>query len=912
MASSIPPILIQLQADISGLKKGLADAQAAIKGVDSSVKTANTGINNFTNTIKRFGVIAGATFGASQVVSFLKSAAAASTAAEAAQSRLANLLRNTNGATEAQIVALGEQAKALEKVGVVSADNITVAQSQLATFDLTAASIATLTPAILNYVTAEKGAAASADEFKQMTNGLAQAMQGNFASLTKTGFVLDKATKAQIAHGTEMERAQAVVEVLNSTYAGFNENLRKTSGGAMQVAINDFNNLKQKIGSELVPTITQFAGTLTSMIIPALTKLVDFLVKNKDTIVDVTKVLLLGVAAFAAYRTALVVTKTATAAFTVVQTLMKGAELASIASTNGLAASMLVLNAAMRANPIGVIITGLTLLAAGFVIAWKNSETFRKVIVEVAKAALTAIGFMIRYWGVLAEAIVNIVTGPMKMFLKLLSFISPDAKKAYEGLSDMTKGVGDWFDKAAAKVEGFKSSLDKLKDKKVTVSSVAPGVEDITGIRTGDEIKIDDKTLKERAKLEKERLKDISKAMEDAANIQKKMNDVIADSEKKKAEELKQHTANIIKITEDFGKKETALTKKYNEEQAKIRADFTERSLKLKTDATKKEQEIVQKSIDQLRNAFAAGTSFSLTDAFKTDKSTGGLIAQLKNRLTGAKNLQKNAAALAGKGYTQGFIEEVVKNGPEVGNEMAEAILSASEEATKELQLLYGEVNDISLNGLNTLAKTMNSGGKLATQALMDEFTAVGVELKDALAVVNTELAASLAESTAQYTEDLKTLSSELADALAEEQKSYQDTINKINESTKEKLDDLKAQLLDTINTLKQLKATQEQIATAQAVPYTAPSTPLYQYNSLGQTVTTPFDTGAGGKPSVTTTINQNFTSTSVNAQAVTTATMSAVKYGAAVTVASSTATTKTPVKYSAQQAYLDYRTGER
>ena len=910
MASTIPPILIQLQADISGLKKGLADAQAAIKGVDSSVKTASAGVNNFTSTIKKLGVVAGATFGASQIVSFLKSSAQAASQAEAAQSRLATLLRNTNGATEAQIVALGDQAKALEKIGVVSADNITVAQSQLATFDLSAASIATLTPAILNYVTAEKGAAASTDEFKQMTNGLAQAMQGNFASLTKTGFVLDKATKAQIANGTEMERSAAIVEVLNSTYDGFNEKLRKTSAGALQVATNDFNNLKQKIGGELVPVINQFAGVLTSKIIPVLTVVIDFVVKYKDTIIAVSKVLLLGVGAFAAYRTALIVTKTATAAFAVVQTLLKGAQLASIASTNGLAASMLVLNAIMKANPIGVIITALTLLSAGFVIAWKNSNTFRKVVVEVAKATLTAIGFMIRFWGVLAEAIVNIVTGPMKMFLKLLSFISPEAKKAYDGLSDMTKGVGDWFDNAAEKVDGFKKKLDVLGGQKVQ-GLVEITAEDKTNVRTGNEKVVSDKTLKEQAKLEKERLADISKAMKEAASIQEDMSKVMAASEKKKAEELKQHTENIIKISEEFGKKETALTKKYNEEQAKIRADYTDRALKLRLDATKKEQEIIQKSIDQLRSAFATGTSFNLTEAFKSDKSTGGLISQLKTRLTGAKNLQKNAALLAGKGYTQTFIEEVVKNGPEVGNEMAQAILSASDEATKELQQLYGEVNDISNSGLDTLAKTMNEGGKLATQALMDEFKSVGVELKDALAEVNTQLAAALNESTTQYTEDLKTLHSELADALAEEQKSYQDAIDKINEDTKAKLDELKTKLLETINTLKQLKATQEQIATASATPYVAPSVPLYQYNSLGQSITTPFDTGAGTASRVTnTTINQNFTSTSVNAQAVTTATMSAVKYGAAVTVASSTATVKTPS--TPQQAYRDYRAGER
>jgi hypothetical protein len=82
------------------------------------------------------------------------------------------------------VAVLVEQAKALEQLGVVSAGNVSVVQSQLATFDLQASTIQTLTPAILDYITAEKGATASSADFKSMTNGLAQALNGNFASLT--------------------------------------------------------------------------------------------------------------------------------------------------------------------------------------------------------------------------------------------------------------------------------------------------------------------------------------------------------------------------------------------------------------------------------------------------------------------------------------------------------------------------------------------------------------------------------------------------------------------------------------------------------------------------------------------------------------------------------------------------------
>ena len=85
-----------------------------------------------------------------------------------------------------------------------------------------------------------------------MTNGLAQALSGNFASLTKTGFILDENTKSIIKNGTEAERVEEIVKVLNSTYKGFNESLRQTSAGQLAALANAAENAKTIIGEGLV------------------------------------------------------------------------------------------------------------------------------------------------------------------------------------------------------------------------------------------------------------------------------------------------------------------------------------------------------------------------------------------------------------------------------------------------------------------------------------------------------------------------------------------------------------------------------------------------------------------------------------------------------------------------------------
>lgn len=218
-------------------------------------KQAETSTEKLTKNVKKLAQAVGLGFGTAQVLAFGKASVKAALEAQAQQERLANLVKVTVGATDAQVQALNDQAAALQAIGVVNKENITQTQSQLATFNLQIDTIKTLTPAILDYVTAEKGAAASADQFKQMTNGLAQALNGNFASLTKVGFVLDEQTKKTIKSGTETERAAALVKVLDSTYKDFNKNLANTPTGQMQKLANAADDAKQIIGEGLLDAL---------------------------------------------------------------------------------------------------------------------------------------------------------------------------------------------------------------------------------------------------------------------------------------------------------------------------------------------------------------------------------------------------------------------------------------------------------------------------------------------------------------------------------------------------------------------------------------------------------------------------------------------------------------------------------
>jgi regulator of replication initiation timing len=246
------------------------------KGIKSAVRefqTATTQIQKFGAVGKIFGEVGqsltknltlpilgvGAAFGV-----MIKGAIEA----EAAQQRLRIILNNTGLASSKQIDALLEQASALEKVGVASKESIVTAQSQLATFDLQASTIATLTPAILDYVIAEKGATATTEDFKTMTNSLGAALQGQFGALTRANFRLTENQKKMVSTGTESERATAIVELLTSTYGGFNEALAKTPQGQMIILSREFGQIRDEIGGALLPVFLKLVGILREQIIP--------------------------------------------------------------------------------------------------------------------------------------------------------------------------------------------------------------------------------------------------------------------------------------------------------------------------------------------------------------------------------------------------------------------------------------------------------------------------------------------------------------------------------------------------------------------------------------------------------------------------------------------------------------------
>jgi len=236
--------LKKAETEITNLKSAMEKTSTSTEGISKKLTTAATALKTF---------FAG--FAIKQVIDFGREAVKQASEQLEQQTKLASVLRTSRNATDEQIASVVQLANEMENVGVISKDVTIAAQAQLATYDLSTDAIKTLTPALLDYLAAERGMNATKDDAIGLTNGLAQAIQGNYASLSKSGFILDDVTKKQIENGNETERVTAIVDVLNSTYEGYNEALAGTFLGTQVRAQRVLGDFKDDLGFALMPAI---------------------------------------------------------------------------------------------------------------------------------------------------------------------------------------------------------------------------------------------------------------------------------------------------------------------------------------------------------------------------------------------------------------------------------------------------------------------------------------------------------------------------------------------------------------------------------------------------------------------------------------------------------------------------------
>lgn len=129
----------------------------------------------------------------------------------------------------------------------------------------------------------------------------------------------------------------------------------------------------------------------------------------------------------------------------VAATAQRVATVAATVATKAAAAGQWLLNAAMTANPLGLVLIAIVALVAGIALLWKNSETFRTIVIGA--------------WTAIKTAAVAVFDWLKAYFV----FVFNVYKKAFQIVADAAKWVWDkvtdWFTKIVLFVTGLPGKI---------------------------------------------------------------------------------------------------------------------------------------------------------------------------------------------------------------------------------------------------------------------------------------------------------------------------------------------------------------------------------------------------------------------------------------------------------------------
>lgn len=197
--------------------------------------------------------------------------------------------------------------------------------------------------------------------------------------------------KTNAAELTAQEKAAAVLAIVQKDGAAAMGDFARTSEGAAnqgKIATAMMEDQQAELGQQLLPAWSGLLSFLTGTAIPAFGELVDWIGANSDFLLIMGGVLLGTAVAYG-------IVTVATGAY-------RAFQVASAAATGGLTVAQWALNAAMSANPIGLVVVAIGALVAGLVWVATQTTFFQDVWEGVTEALGTAWEWL---WGNVLEPV---------------------------------------------------------------------------------------------------------------------------------------------------------------------------------------------------------------------------------------------------------------------------------------------------------------------------------------------------------------------------------------------------------------------------------------------------------------------------------------------------------------------------
>jgi phage-related protein len=204
---------------------------------------------------------------------------------------------------------------------------------------------------------------------------------------------------------TAAEKAQATYALV-AKRAGAAQGAFAKEGGTLEVqqrkTAAQFANMKAQLGTALLPVFTKVGNIIATQVAPAFASMAGWLAKNSSWLTPLVGTLTAFALAVLAVNKAMKLVKAAQEAW---QAVMKIGQ----AITRAFAAANYLLDAAINANPLTLIIVGIVAFVAVLVIAYMKVSWFHNLV-------QTVFGWIVSHWPLLLA----VLTGPIGLAVVLI------------------------------------------------------------------------------------------------------------------------------------------------------------------------------------------------------------------------------------------------------------------------------------------------------------------------------------------------------------------------------------------------------------------------------------------------------------------------------------------------------------
>lgn len=268
-------------------------------------------------------------------------------------------------------------------------------------------------------------------------------VQGSLAdALEWSGISVESFNEQLAGLATEEERQDLIVKTLNDTYKGASVQYQQTNADIIasrkaQERLTDAMAEVGRVGEPIMTAIKNVIADMAETAVPVIENLVNkfrdavtWIKKNEETVQTWAGVILGATVTVGTFLLILNWSKIMTAAANAIKVVRL---------------AVLGFNAALLANPIGVVVALLAGLVAAFVYLWNNVEGFRK--------------FWIKAWDLIKSAASKAWTAIKNAFSSIGSWFSGKFKQVQKAGQDAMNNVKKWFSSAYKSITNTFSNI---------------------------------------------------------------------------------------------------------------------------------------------------------------------------------------------------------------------------------------------------------------------------------------------------------------------------------------------------------------------------------------------------------------------------------------------------------------------